>query len=1022
MEDTSRPATWNQPATNSPRMASLSNIYGPNRYSLGSPSQLQMGHPSTPNTCPQFIPTTTLSQPTPSQSHGGQHLKRTRSSSVGGDLPGLPVKRIKCESSSGPELRYSVPEASLTSQAQVASPTQVPVAQIGAFSPNVHHEAQTGDIQESFPGCFPPSHLPSPVIASIESNPSQPVASPRSSAFDHELALDLIGAMNGDRQPTPTKSSPEATSILRQDNTQGREQTWELDHDPIPELVFTSLHNNTDIMLDEVKKFANGSNQVLPWQRSSSFLALCRLVHQTREAVGKGTRYLSPHQCDLASAEVIEDVNTALFCASVFQPTLSVKVLEELYNNFLSVFAHDDERPLTLNIGQLLLDLGTELYLSKIEAAQPVEPHQPVYPNKPLLDQFLGDGFEMILRTRRLGHDLLSAEQAVLLVADTRLKKLMEIVPLKNHKMRFPFMDFLRRLAKQVQQRDEPTHSSTRSTPAKPNPVQQVPSAPSRIASSQSSGTIGSPQSPLEPTYSNGTPGIPLQAQPAHAARNGQVPVETTPGCQAPSQFTPSSVNSHIKQPMMTLPATPTVITPVTAPVHNGNQHPANSQQSQQVPYYANIPGADAPTQSPQGKKMLVQMYNELRNAVAKTNGTHRETNTKQGSRKPWSKDEEEALLIGIESVDGPYWSAILGMFGHNGSISSALAERSQVQLKDKARNLKLFFLKNSDAPLPHCLALVTGNIKTRAPSRHAKMQAAQVKRGHEAQNGYAPTQAPAPTQTSPPSPPVMPQFRAPQDTVPGPVTGALPPFSPRPNDEAPALESQISIPDNMPSAPVTPTQASALAPEVTMGSPTTGPVNNSKQVPRAVEKLFESFETGYRSTTREFAFKPMRRATNSPVPVVQQQQQQQQQQQNQQEVGGGVHHNHHYQANGGASSLPATPVTAAVLVFPPLPSPQVPQAAQQPQQQQQQQQQQYAQLAPLQQPQAQPQQQQYAPPLQGQPQAHDAQIPPAAATVSAPQEQGCARGELQTTAVAGTEVESDNDDELERQLLAMLA
>lgn len=91
-------------------------------------------------------------------------------------------------------------------------------------------------------------------------------------------------------------------------------------------------------------------------------------------------------------------------------------------------------------------------------------------------------------------------------------------------------------------------------------------------------------------------------------------------------------------------------------------------------------------------------------------------------SRRPWSTEEEDALLTGLDRVKGPHWSQILAMFGTDGTVSEVLKDRNQVQLKDKARNLKLFFLKNKQN-VPLYLEKVTGELRTRAPSRAAKLE-----------------------------------------------------------------------------------------------------------------------------------------------------------------------------------------------------------------------------------------------------------------------------------------------------------
>lgn len=79
--------------------------------------------------------------------------------------------------------------------------------------------------------------------------------------------------------------------------------------------------------------------------------------------------------------------------------------------------------------------------------------------------------------------------------------------------------------------------------------------------------------------------------------------------------------------------------------------------------------------------------------------------------------------MAGLDRVKGPHWSQIHAMFGPGGTINEVLKNRSQVQLKDKARNLKLFFLKGN-IEVPYYLQFVTGELKTRAPSRLAKNEA----------------------------------------------------------------------------------------------------------------------------------------------------------------------------------------------------------------------------------------------------------------------------------------------------------
>ncbi|EMC91642.1 hypothetical protein BAUCODRAFT_299844 [Baudoinia panamericana UAMH 10762] len=85
--------------------------------------------------------------------------------------------------------------------------------------------------------------------------------------------------------------------------------------------------------------------------------------------------------------------------------------------------------------------------------------------------------------------------------------------------------------------------------------------------------------------------------------------------------------------------------------------------------------------------------------------------------RQPWTKAEEAALITGLDKVNGPHWSQILALYGRGGSESEVLKDRNQVQLKDKARNLKLWYLKmGKEVPLQ--LRSVTGELRKRGGAR----------------------------------------------------------------------------------------------------------------------------------------------------------------------------------------------------------------------------------------------------------------------------------------------------------------
>lgn len=130
-------------------------------------------------------------------------------------------------------------------------------------------------------------------------------------------------------------------------------------------------------------------------------------------------------------------------------------------------------------------------------------------------------------------------------------------------------------------------------------------------------------------------------------------------------------------------------------------------------PVASSIPAQTTPTQV---------LYERARLAAQSKASPNARRSGLPSQRRPWTPEEETALMAGLDRVKGPHWSQILAMFGPGGTINEVLKDRNQVQLKDKARNLKLFFLK-SGIEVPYYLQFVTGELKTRAPSQAAKQQ-----------------------------------------------------------------------------------------------------------------------------------------------------------------------------------------------------------------------------------------------------------------------------------------------------------
>ncbi|EAQ86887.1 hypothetical protein CHGG_08140 [Chaetomium globosum CBS 148.51] len=161
------------------------------------------------------------------------------------------------------------------------------------------------------------------------------------------------------------------------------------------------------------------------------------------------------------------------------------------------------------------------------------------------------------------------------------------------------------------------------------------------------------------------------------------------------------------------------------------SQYMAQLNQNHVSPYQAYNQSSNPPPPAaangdglpPNQSMPTAALYEKARQAaVAKSSNTTRREGL-HSTRRPWTPEEEKALMAGLDMVKGPHWSQILSLFGPQGTISDILKDRTQVQLKDKARNLKLFFLK-TNSEMPYYLQSVTGELKTRAPGQAARKEA----------------------------------------------------------------------------------------------------------------------------------------------------------------------------------------------------------------------------------------------------------------------------------------------------------
>ncbi|KAM4060125.1 telomere repeat binding factor (TRF) domain-containing protein [Hirsutella rhossiliensis] len=247
----------------------------------------------------------------------------------------------------------------------------------------------------------------------------------------------------------------------------------------------------------------------------------------------------------------------------------------------------------------------------------------------------------------------------------------------------------------------------------------------------------GSASTPMEESGEPSTETIDGEpkADTAPALTNGKIDLMTD--YKELEALVAESTSNYVKTTLHGLspiPYQPTVPQTTTESMAAQTPYLQQLQQHQaQHPYYATcsqpVPEPQMPSPSP-GEHLPPNqtfpsaiLYDKARQAALCKSSAHTRREGVHSTRRPWTQEEEKALMAGLDMVKGPHWSQILTLFGHNGTISDILKDRTQVQLKDKARNLKLFFLK-TNSEMPYYLQAVTGELKTRAPTQAARKEA----------------------------------------------------------------------------------------------------------------------------------------------------------------------------------------------------------------------------------------------------------------------------------------------------------
>ncbi|KAK6350494.1 TTAGGG repeat binding factor [Orbilia javanica] len=407
--------------------------------------------------------------------------------------------------------------------------------------------------------------------------------------------------------------------------------------------------------------------------QGQAYATLKALFFQTKRLYSSDA-FLSTDELRFQVAEhrnMIRQVNLATFITSLFGST-EVGFFH-LNRYFLSTFVPEGGR-LLKNQGGLFLGLKTQAYISAIDTGEKTK--------EQLLDDLFEDDIAGKLTDRRGGSKELIPSEIEFLSRVKNRREQLERAPVDVSVLReiYPWQDWLREMVQYVtKHRDSILAPTTRrklkrleaaQSDSNKHMFQAQTQTPSSLYGQHSALYTPPPGSqPVYPGYSSvGRPSM-------HASYSAHV---AAPG------ISQTSLSGNSPNPALSV----------------GTSQAATPHPEQSTPTHI--------------------LYEQARLAATARQSPNARRAGLPSQRRPWSTEEEHALMVGLDYVKGPHWSQILAMFGAGGTVSEALKDRNQVQLKDKARNLKLFFLK-SGMDVPYYLQFVTGELKTRAPGQVAK-------------------------------------------------------------------------------------------------------------------------------------------------------------------------------------------------------------------------------------------------------------------------------------------------------------
>ncbi|KAM0284520.1 hypothetical protein ACHAQH_001886 [Verticillium albo-atrum] len=571
------------------------------------------------------------------------------------------------------------------------------------------------------------------------------------SAPEGDMSIDM-----GPMDPPPREIAEPAVTFLDNPLQAVRAASLPaLSHFGLQILIIISQQHSTQTLSSAIR--AQDSEAAASWA------ALKNLFISTRQLYSHSDPVLHPDVFgSICSADELRLANLASICCSLTSTGRDADTIDrrELYKSFFSILLRDGNE-LSNVVSDLFVAAKTQAIIDSVAKGVQETP----------IDQIIEEAFpaslEQNLKSRHGGSDLTQVEQALVALAYGRKEALFKQIAegLDEGKLRSTYENeelfqlLSSYLSDEIQHFSHIASSYSIQLPMREPVHLDIPDDVSEMDEQALSSLLEATDGLVAQYLPNG--GIEVANEPAVPTTEGSIPpVDSQPngGDSTAATITPAQngttdhshethdlfaeiehqTQEYVRTTLSNLspaPYQPTVPAP-TGSTMSQTPYLSHLHQTQNHPppptHYYGYPPLD-PSQTmdteeagplpPSQSLPSAMLYDRARQAALSKNTNPQRREGGSSTRRPWSQEEEKALMTGLDKVQGPHWSQILSLYGVGGSISNILKDRSQVQLKDKARNLKLFFLK-SNSEMPYYLQAVTGELKTRAPGQAARKEA----------------------------------------------------------------------------------------------------------------------------------------------------------------------------------------------------------------------------------------------------------------------------------------------------------